>query len=167
MHMLFDSLIQLSFSYFATIAFGLFINVPRKALNLSGISGACGWMTYWFAMQFNINSIPANFLGGLAVGLAGLVMSQHKRIPSTIFNIPGLVPLVPGASAYQALIMLLSGEFMDANEKLFSVLMVGGAITMGYVVSQLISEQYFRYRRNRVLSKHDLQNLDGDSVKPE
>ncbi|SUP60822.1 Uncharacterized conserved protein [Weissella viridescens] len=80
-------------------------------------------------------------------------MSQYKRIPSTIFNIPGLVPLVPGASAYQALILLLSGNMDAANEKLFSVVMIGGAIAMGYVVSQLVSEQYFRYRRNQVLSK--------------
>ncbi|RRG18066.1 threonine/serine exporter [Weissella viridescens] len=160
--MLFDIFIQLSFSYFATVAFGLFINVPRKALNAAGISGAVGWMTYWFLVQAGINAIPANFMGGLGVGLIGLVMSQYKRIPSTIFNIPGLVPLVPGASAYQALILLLSGEMDAANEKIFSVIMIGGAIAMGYVVSQLVSEQYFRHRRNKVLAKNDEQNLDHD-----
>lgn len=31
--MLFDIFIQLSFSYLATVAFGLFINVPRKFVN--------------------------------------------------------------------------------------------------------------------------------------
>ncbi|MBM7617611.1 uncharacterized membrane protein YjjB (DUF3815 family) [Weissella uvarum] len=163
--MLFNALIQLVFSYLATVSFGLFINVPRKALNAAGISGAMGWMVYWFAVQANLSDIFANFFGGLTVGLIGLVLSQRKRIPSTIFNIPGLVPLVPGASAYQALVMIMSGNVVKANEKIFQVLMIGGAIAMGYVVSQLVSEQYFRYRHNRVLSKNDEENVADDFVK--
>ena len=140
-------IIQVVFSYLATVAFGLFINVPRNALNLAGLSGMLGWMTYWLIMKAGIDSIFANFTAGLVVGLLGLIFSQIKHMPVTIFNIPGLVPLVPGASAYQALTLLLDGRTVLGLDKLFDVVMISGAIAIGYVCSQLISEVYFHYRR--------------------
>ncbi|KMO63754.1 membrane protein, partial [Lacticaseibacillus rhamnosus] len=44
MSWIFALLIQLSFSYLATVAFAIIINVPRKALNLAGWSGMMGWL---------------------------------------------------------------------------------------------------------------------------
>ncbi|MCT6848504.1 MAG: threonine/serine exporter family protein, partial [Apilactobacillus kunkeei] len=32
--------------YFATIGFGLLINLPRKALNMAGIVSLIGWLVF-------------------------------------------------------------------------------------------------------------------------
>jgi Uncharacterized conserved protein len=60
--------IQVSFSYLATVGFGLIINVPRRALNLAGWSGAIGWMAYWVLFEASAGRMVSNLVGGLVVG---------------------------------------------------------------------------------------------------
>lgn len=61
-----------------------------------------------------------------------------------IFNIPGLVPLVPGATAYQAVRALVLGNFDQALSLTFRVAMVAGAIAVGFMMAQLLAEQTYR-----------------------
>lgn len=41
-----ESLVHIIFSYLATIGFAVTLNIPRKALNVCGLIGVLGWMTY-------------------------------------------------------------------------------------------------------------------------
>ncbi|KMO57819.1 membrane protein, partial [Lacticaseibacillus rhamnosus] len=69
MSWIFALLIQLSFSYLATVAFAIIINVPRKALNLAGWSGMMGWLAYWLLMEAGIGRMMANLTGAFVIGL--------------------------------------------------------------------------------------------------
>ena len=40
-----EIIINVALSYIASVGFALTINVPHRALNLSGVSGMVGWMT--------------------------------------------------------------------------------------------------------------------------
>ena len=85
--------IQATFSYLGTFTFGLFINLPKKALNISSLIGMVGWILYWFIFKFGYGSILGNYLAALLVGLLGIIFSFKKAMPSTMFS-SGLVPLV-------------------------------------------------------------------------
>lgn len=98
----FALLVQLLFSYLATVAFAIIINVPRKALNLAGWAGMMGWLAYWLLMEVGSGRMMANLVGAFVIGLCGIFFARYKKMPVIIFNIPGFVPLVPGAVAYQA-----------------------------------------------------------------
>ncbi|WP_125579378.1 MULTISPECIES: threonine/serine exporter family protein [Lacticaseibacillus] len=137
-------LIQVSFSYLSTIAFAIIINVPHRALNLAGWAGAIGWLVYWSLMQLATGRMLANLLGAFAIGICGLIFSRRKKMPVIIFNIPGLVPLVPGATAYQAVRALVLGNFDQALSLTFRVAMVAGAIAVGFMMAQLLAEQTYR-----------------------
>ncbi|GBG95309.1 membrane protein [Ligilactobacillus salitolerans] len=136
---LYHLLIQISFSYLGTMTFGLFINMPKKALNASSIIGAAGWMLYWFMFKFGLGSILGNFLAAFLVGLLGIVCSLTKKMPSTMFS-TGLVPLVPGASGYQALAAFINHQTDLAISKTVHVMMVAGAIALGYVAAQMVAD---------------------------
>lgn len=137
--------VQISFSYLATVAFAIIINVPRRALNLAGWAGAIGWLVYWLLLyQLGTGRMMANLLGAFAIGLAGMVFSRVKKMPVILFNIPGLVPLVPGATAYQAVRALVLGELNDAIQLTVRVVMVAGAIAVGFMLAQLVAELTYR-----------------------
>lgn len=138
-------LVQIGLSFIGTVAFGLFIQVPVKALGWAGFAGSLGWTCYWLLVQINVGKIAANFLGALVVGLSGLILARVKKQPSTIFNIPGLVPLVPGASAYQALEQFMAGQRDSALTQVLHVTLLTGAIALGYVLAQLIGEVWFQH----------------------
>lgn len=94
--------IQFSFSFLATAAFAIVTNVPRRSLICCGLSGAFGWMTYWICVQMGGSAAFGSLLGSLGVAFISDLFSKRLRMPVTIFNIPGMVPLVPGGLAYQA-----------------------------------------------------------------
>ena len=56
---------------------------------------------YWLANRIGVGRLGSNLLGALCVGILGLVFARIKKCPVTVFNIPGVVPLVPGVPAYQ------------------------------------------------------------------
>jgi len=141
-----EFIVQFTFSYLATVAFAICINVPHKALILAGWAGAFGWMVYWLLETAGSGRMLANLLGAVAIGVCGIVFARIKKMPVIIFNIPGLVPLVPGATAYQAVRAMVLGNMDLAIQLGVRVTMVAGAIAVGFMIAQLISELSYRIR---------------------
>ena len=106
-----EIVINVAFSYIASVGFALTINVPHRALNSSGISGAVGWMAYWFCFRLGMGRMVSNLISAFLIGILGLFFARRKKCPATIFNIPALVPLVPGMPAYQAVRALVAGNY--------------------------------------------------------
>ncbi|UQS84238.1 threonine/serine exporter family protein [Bombilactobacillus thymidiniphilus] len=146
MTILYHLLVQIILSFVGTIAFGLFIQVRKQELIWAGLSGCIGWMTYWLLVQISVGKIPANFIAALVVGIVGSILARIRRQPSTVFNIPGLVPLVPGASAYQALELFFNKKEATALTQIFHVVLLTGAIALGYVCAQVLSELLAKYK---------------------
>ncbi|MFD1465020.1 threonine/serine exporter family protein [Lapidilactobacillus mulanensis] len=146
-------LIQTLFSYLATMAFAICINIPRRALNACGLCGTAGWLAYWCLYQIGSGRMVANVAGSLVLGIMGLYFARTKKMPAILFNIPGIVPLVPGATAYQAVYEMVLGSVDKAIMYTFRVLLVAGAIAVGFMLTSLLSEiaTYLRTKRSRSL----------------
>lgn len=133
-----EVLIHCLFSYLSTITFGIVTNVPRKLLNACGITGAVGWMIYWSTKNLEAGAIFANFLGAIGIGLLSIYFSRKKKMPMTIFNIPSLVPLVPGGPAYQAVRSIVLGDYVLGFHSIIKVIMTAGAIAAGFMVTGIV-----------------------------
>ena len=70
--------------------------------------------------------------------------ARYKKMPVIIFNIPGFVPLVPGAIAYQAVRAVVMGQLNAALRYVSRVIMIAGAIAVGFMLAQLLSELLYR-----------------------
>ncbi|MGX7243245.1 threonine/serine exporter family protein [Enterococcus quebecensis] len=133
-----EVVIHYLFSYFSTVTFGIVTNVPRKLLNACGITGAVGWMIFWFAKNLDTGEIFANFLGAIGIGMMSIYFSRRKKMPMTIFNIPSLVPLVPGGPAYQAVRNIVLGDYVSGIHSIIKVIMTAGAIAAGFMVTGIV-----------------------------
>ncbi|MBO0422965.1 threonine/serine exporter family protein [Enterococcus plantarum] len=133
-----EVVIHCLFSYLSTVTFGIVTNVPRKVLNTCGITGAVGWMIYWSTKNLDAGVIFANFLGAIGIGLLSIYFSRRKKMPMTIFNIPSLVPLVPGGPAYQAVRSIVLGDYVSGVHFIIKVIMTAGAIAAGFMVTGII-----------------------------
>lgn len=133
-----EVVIHCLFSYLSTVTFGIVTNVPRKVLNTCGITGAVGWMIYWSTKNLDAGVIFANFLGAIGIGLSSIYFSRRKKMPMTIFNIPSLVPLVPGGPAYQAVRSIVLGDYVSGVHFIIKVIMTAGAIAAGFMVTGII-----------------------------
>ncbi|MGG5340674.1 threonine/serine exporter family protein [Enterococcus sp. AZ192] len=133
-----EIVIHCLFSYLSTITFGIVTNVPRKLLNACGITGTVGWMIFWSTKNLEAGAIFANFLGAIGIGLMSIFFSRRKKMPMTIFNIPSLVPLVPGGPAYQAVRSIVLGDYVNGIHFIIKVIMTAGAIAAGFMVTGIV-----------------------------
>lgn len=141
-----EVVINVAFSYIASVGFALTINVPHRALNLSGISGVVGWMTYWLCFRAGVGRMVSNLLGAFLIGILGLFFARIKKCPVTVFNIPALVPLVPGMPAYQAVRAFVAGDYTHGQELILRVAIVTGAIGLGFLLSTMCIELFYKIK---------------------
>ncbi len=125
--------------YFSSVGFGLFMNLPHKALNFAGFDGVLGWLIYyWIITPYPAAIGQANFWGGLVVGLSAIIFARIKRMPSILFEVTGLVPLVPGGQAYNFIKNFALGNYSAALNYLDQVILIAGGIALGFIVSELL-----------------------------
>ncbi|HJE15573.1 MAG TPA: threonine/serine exporter family protein [Lapidilactobacillus dextrinicus] len=153
MTILMELVVQTTFSYFGTIAFAIMINIPRRALNACGLCGMAGWLTFWLLYQVGSGRMVANVMGSLILGVMGLYFARKKKMPAILFNIPGIVPLVPGATAYQAVYEMVLGSVNKAIIYSVRVLLVAGGIAVGFMLTSLLSEIMTKIRQHRMTIK--------------
>lgn len=138
--------INIVFSYLATIGFGIIINVPKRALNACGIVGVLGWIVFLTVKHFTYGAMLANLSSAFAIGLFAIVAAHWHKMPMILFNIPSLVPLVPGGQAYQAVRNFALGNHDLAISYLVQVTLIAGSIAMGFFLAELVSQVYLKYR---------------------
>jgi membrane spanning protein len=95
----------------ATISFGITFQMPRRHYLACGLTGAVGWMVYIFCVElFALSPAIATLVATLPLtGCARFFSIRHKA-PVTIFLLPGIFPLVPGAGIYYTAYYFLQGE---------------------------------------------------------
>jgi uncharacterized membrane protein YjjB (DUF3815 family) len=100
-------------SAIATIGFAVLFNVPSKQLTWCTITGATGRGVRKLLMEMGLSIQFGTLVGATIVGFMSHFLAQRRKIPSTTFSIPGVIPMVPGFFAYQTMIGLL--EIANAN----------------------------------------------------
>ncbi|WP_083210458.1 threonine/serine exporter family protein [Fructilactobacillus lindneri] len=134
--------------YVATLGFAILINVSPKALNLGGLVGVAGYLVYLAYFTFIGGYVGANVFGAFTIGICGMLAAKYKKMPVIIFNIPVLVPLVPGGQAYQVMKYVAMNRPHLAFFYLMQVLMIAGALAMGFLLSELVIQLYNYLKRN-------------------
>ena len=85
----------------ATISFGITFQVPRRHYLAAGLTGAVGWMVYIFGVElFGMSPAIATLAATLPLTACARFFSINHKAPVTIFLLPGIFPLVPGAGIY-------------------------------------------------------------------
>ena len=101
MNLILFLIVNVVFCYMATVGFGVILNIPRRGLNACGIVGVIGWLVYVCIKDCFSSSMLANLLAAFSIGMGAMFCARFKKMPMILFNIPSLVPLVPGGQAYR------------------------------------------------------------------
>ncbi|MFZ5626957.1 MAG: threonine/serine exporter family protein [Bacillota bacterium] len=115
----------------ASALFGILFAVPRRWLFTAAAGGGLGWASYTWLTAINLNGIVAMFLAAVMVALFSQTAARLGKVPVPIFLVPGVVPLVPGASAYEAMFNLVHGQTAAGLAKTVETLLLGLAIAGG------------------------------------
>jgi len=132
-------IIQFIYAFLSTLGYSVFFKVPRDSVIKSSLSGAIGWLIYIFSVDLLPSSIARTFLAAITVGFLGEFMAKRFKKPATIFTIPGIIPLVPGAGMYYTMLAIIDRDFNSAADIGTEALFIALAIAIGIIVSSSFS----------------------------
>ena len=140
-------------SFFAAGAFGIIFNIPRKTLISCGLVGMSGWLFYRGYFHAFDDPIQATFIGAFIVAIVAHILAKIFKMPMIIFSVAGIIPLVPGSRAYNAMRNIVENDYAEAVDFAVQALMISGAIAMGLVFAEVLMQLYFKYQARRTQKK--------------
>ena len=130
-------------AFFATAAFAVLFNIPKKQWFFCGLTGAIGWVFYT-VMEASYDIIAATFTATLVLTLIARIFSVLRRSPVTLFLVSGIFPLVPGVGIYYTSYYFILGDLSLAVAKGIETLKIAVAIALGIVFVLSLPQSMFQ-----------------------
>lgn len=122
------------FAIIGTAGFCLLAHVPIKYISLASMVGGFGWAMYKYLLLTGSSNITACFVGACVVAIVSELCSRAGKEATTLFIIPGILPLVPGFGMYNTMLYLLEGDFEMAASKGTETLLMAGSIALAILL---------------------------------
>ena len=149
MLMMIEFLRQLALAFLGTVCFGLLFHVPPRHFAACGTVGAIGWLVYWAMMQMQPSSVLASLVAVIPLSIATRAFAIVRCAPVTLFLIPGIFPLVPGAGIYYTAYAFITGDTVQCAAKGAETLKIAVALAMGIAVVMSIPHKPSNLRRDK------------------
>ena len=137
-------------SFLATAAFGILFNAPKESLLKCGLIGMGGWLIYFLLDDYTNNPILATLAATIFIAVLSQEMAKIYKMPVIIFSVAGIIPLVPGGLAYDAMRKIVENNYNDAIALAAKVLMLAGSIAFGLVFSEVINQIIKKLKHYRI-----------------
>ncbi|KFN00925.1 hypothetical protein DJ90_4536 [Paenibacillus macerans] len=139
-------IVQLLTSFIASAAFGILFNAPGRTLLQCGFSGMIGWIAYVLLEQ-RADAVFSTVAATFIVGVISLLFARYYKKPVIIFSVAGIIPLVPGGLAYDAMRKFVENEYNLAVQLAAQAFLISGSIAIGLVLSEVLGQLLIRYPR--------------------
>ena len=122
------------FAFCSTVGFCILFHVPKRHILPASLVGACGWLTYVVCLASDSGSVLGCFAASCIVALLSDIFSRIFKDAATIFIIPGILPLVPGANMYYTMLAILDRD-MDKTASIGTeTMLMAGAIAVALLM---------------------------------
>jgi len=122
------------FAFLGTLGFCILFHVPLKHIVPASFGGSAGWVAYVYFTNGGTAPIAACFASACLVSLLAEFFSKAGKEATTIFIIPGIIPLVPGAPLYYTMRAILTGDFDAAAYFGTQALFMAGSIAIALLL---------------------------------
>ncbi len=129
--------LHLMAAFLGVVGFAIVLDVPKKYVLYCGLAGIAGWAVY-LVMQSSVGVSAGVFASALVISLLSQIFARMLKCPVTVFLIPGIYPLVPGAGIYRTVYYMIMGENGLASVYLVETLLTAGMIAFGIFVVDIL-----------------------------
>jgi uncharacterized membrane protein YjjP (DUF1212 family) len=111
--------------------------VPQRFLAAALASGAIGYVATALGTRYLPGHVSA-FAAALAVCLFANGLARVTDRPTQLYQLPGMMLLVPGSFGFLSLENFLRGDFLNGAAKGFSMLLIAGALVTGILLANAL-----------------------------
>ncbi|HMI88536.1 MAG TPA: threonine/serine exporter family protein [Polyangiaceae bacterium] len=121
----------------ASLGIAVIFAVPRRYLGAALASGAIGYIATALGTRYLPGYVSA-FAAALAVCLFANGLARATDRPAQLYQLPGMMLLVPGSFGFMSLEDFLRGDFLNGAAKGFSMLLIAGALVTGILLANAL-----------------------------
>ncbi|SHG93166.1 Uncharacterized membrane protein YjjB, DUF3815 family [Anaerosphaera aminiphila DSM 21120] len=133
---------QFLIATFAAMGFAIYFNCPKKAIFISCIYGGISWIIYKFTLLQTNNFFIAGCFSTFVLGFIGEFAARRMKKPATVFILPALTPMVPGAGMYYTMYYLINDNTKLAQQSAIETFLIASSLAVGIVASTSIINAY-------------------------
>jgi len=127
---LLELLMDMSLAAVPAAGFGLLFNVPPRILGYCALGGALGHgIRFVLTQSVHLPLDRASFLSATLLSFAGVWAAKRVRAHPKAFTVAAVIPMVPGISAYTAVIAIVQLSQNGYTEVLFKAAVENGLRT--------------------------------------
>ena len=119
-------------AFLGVLSFAVLFHAPRRSYLACAVCGAVAWGCYLLAAPLGL--FLATTLAAIALTLLSRMLSIAMKMPSTVFIVTGIFPLVPGAGIYHTAYALVSRNMEAFTLRGMQTLALAGAIALGILI---------------------------------
>ena len=123
--------LAMGLAFCSSAGFGVLFDVPRRALLAAALIGSLVYGINRFCLVLGMPAGAAAFIAGLTISLLAELLSRQLRLPTTVFTIPGFLPLVPGAAAFRTLLYFVADDYTNGTASLVRTIIIVVALAAG------------------------------------
>ncbi|MBP0727006.1 threonine/serine exporter family protein [Bacillus sp. RG28] len=131
---------QIITSFIASGAFGMIFSVPKESLFKCGFVGMVGWISYFILTENGVDIVIATGIASFIVAVISQIFAKLYKTPIIIFTVSGIIPLVPGGMAFNAMKYFVENDYSKAMSIAAEAFMLSGAIAIGIVFSEVVNQ---------------------------
>lgn len=128
------------YAFCSTVGFSVMFNIPKRETVFAGLTGAIGWFCYELVQEYKLSIIFAAFVGALIVGILSELLAKWRKMPATLFVIPGIIPLVPGYGLYFSMLSIIENQYDEALRVGLETVMVAVVIASAIILSTVFGK---------------------------
>ena len=121
---------QAAFSFVGSWGYSIICNAPRRELLYSGING----FVYMLVFSYTESATTATLIATMAITATARFLSYHRQEPSILYQIPGVLSLVPGAAVYNTMQAAIKGNILSTYSNALTGFKLSGAIAIGSLI---------------------------------
>ena len=142
--MILELFIQFLIASIATLSFSVIFCAPRKEAIFCGITGGFGWIIYFILNNYvHYSIIVAALIATTGLAIISRSFAVIRMHPATIYILPGIFPLVPGAGIYYTAYYLITKQHTLFAQKGLETFEIASAIVFGIIFGFAIPQSLF------------------------
>lgn len=125
-------------SFFISSSVSILNNVQKKYIYLCGFSGMITIFVY-STLNKPLGSTVSSLIACIALSFFAHTIGYITKLPSMIFVVSGVMPILPGKILFSAINALAKNDYSHAAAFGIEALLVGFAISIGFLIDQVIT----------------------------
>ncbi len=121
-----------------TLGFVIFFEVRRDRMLPALFGGVIGTLAYLVLEHLGVHDFFANAASAFIITIYCECAARLLRTPVIVFQIPGVIVLVPGKALYHTMSNLITGHFPEAGQYAVVTISIAAGIIIGIICGTLL-----------------------------